>query len=64
MKHNRLASLPPSHERIEYMKDEVYELMEEIEHDAWESHDHVRDLRVTIGRLFASLADYGNTART
>jgi hypothetical protein len=56
-------SLPPAFERIESMKEEVFEGVEEIEHSAWELHDSVRALRVAVGRLFATQSDYGDTPR-
>ena len=58
-----MRDLPPAFERIESMKEEVFESVEDIEHSAWELHDSVRGLRVAVGRLFAAQSDYGNTPR-
>jgi len=59
MRQDYTKNLSRSEDRIGAMQDETWEFMEDVDHAAWELHDRVRDLRVSIGRLFANQSDFG-----
>jgi len=50
--------LPPCQKRLESMKENI---MEEIDMAAWDVGDRMREMRVAIGRLFASQSDHGHS---